>query len=506
MKKSYALCFLLGFILALFSGCKKENLNFDRLNSADISGEWGIPLLNAQYSINDVLAQLEDNGIISQEPNGDLYFQYELEEENIITSEKFLHIEDIHIQEDYQMRNALPPGLNFSAETTKSFSFENPYLSLKQGEVKSGTISIRISHNLDVTDYNLVISSADIFNANGQEFNLTINRQDYQNVIDLSRYSFNLTEENAVALTATLSFTTGIIPEDEYSINVEVDFLGIDMRSVTGKIAPYTVEIDESADISLLTGNNTLGGNVVIYDPQISLTTNNTFPLTAECRLDRAEFSGPGGSTPILRQYPTIININQGEQTRPVDGPEQLILSPDFNKINVQGTTTLNPNGQSGQWIRIDENSSFGFILKIKIPFRIKIENVYYRDTIAFNPKDLVKPELIDKASFRFTFANKIPVNLSCQAYFRNTGQNNTLDTLFRPALTLIKDQENSHIVEIDHARIDNLFESDQIILEFKLNTGNGVVSLNAHNYLKAILGLKFSYNATGIEFSDLKN
>lgn len=82
---------LVAFLAALLLSCNDNAFDFSRLNSVDAEGNWGIPVADVQYSIEDVLNKIEDVPL-HVSPDGLLQLEYATEVDSVISSEQILQL------------------------------------------------------------------------------------------------------------------------------------------------------------------------------------------------------------------------------------------------------------------------------------------------------------------------------------------------------------------------------------------------------------------------------
>ena len=95
-----------------FFGCNENAFDFSQLDEVDANGDWGFPLLNAEYTIGDILDMSGDIGYLQQGSDGTVELRYEYTFDSIISASKYL---DSYFNQD------------ISVEGSKTFSsFELP--------------------------------------------------------------------------------------------------------------------------------------------------------------------------------------------------------------------------------------------------------------------------------------------------------------------------------------------------------------------------------------------
>lgn len=85
------LMILIASCAVLAFSCNDNAFDFSRLDSVDAEGNWGIPVADVQYSIEDVLNKIEDVPL-HVSPDGLLQLEYATEEDSVISSEQILQL------------------------------------------------------------------------------------------------------------------------------------------------------------------------------------------------------------------------------------------------------------------------------------------------------------------------------------------------------------------------------------------------------------------------------
>ena len=69
--------------IVLFTACHNTNaFDFSRLNGVEAEGYWGVPLVNAEYSIGDILNMANDIEYLHVNENGTMEIRYEMDKLN----------------------------------------------------------------------------------------------------------------------------------------------------------------------------------------------------------------------------------------------------------------------------------------------------------------------------------------------------------------------------------------------------------------------------------------
>jgi len=497
MKKNLPIYFLLS-LLFIWNGCKKERFDFCRLDKLQASGEWGIPLLNTAYTIEDILTQLEDNDYISQNADGQLFLNYSFDQRRVVTDSILLSFPETFAK--YQWRETFysPAGYINSKDTTFLFKIPDDNIIIRRGVIMHGYFDLAISGNIG----NIVISCKALKDASGRTFirNVTGN---YHQRIDLSGYSlsFSYEDTNRIAMDVHFSFQ-GTGESKEYFMNIDASCQKLRLQEVTGKMNPFRGNFSDVLDIGKFLNKNRYGGSLTLFNPKITIHLKNGFNrIRGVTLIDELHFTGQGSSSDILTTYPSTIQILEGmDAAQDIEGLSSVFFSSNFDKLNFKGYAIVNPLGFEAGELSVRENSTLDIKANIGIPFELKSNEFYFYDTINFNITDSVNMyDFIQGLVFRYVIGNSLPFNVNSQVYFYNSTQQTLVDSLFYPYLQLNgafqeKMVETAAILEIKQNRINQVLNADKIIFRFKVNTDGRKVFVNAKHGLKAILGVKIKY------------
>jgi len=499
MKKHLHLSILL-LLFFTWSGCKKEMLDFSHLNKAEVSGEWGIPILNTTITAEDILAQMSENNYVFPNANGQLFLTYVFDETRVVTDAMLLSFSDE--SEKYEWKKTLSgsEGTSFSKDTTFLFKIPDNRITVGNGVVMHGALVLKVSGNVGP----IIISCKNLKNASGENFMRT---NFTGGTIDLSGYSLNFKYEdnNTLELQVIIGFQeTG--GAKEYSMNLDVSTQMLRLREATGKVKTFTGDWSTVLDIGTASNNNRFGGSATLYNPKVTLHVKNGFnQLGGEAFIDTLHFLGQNKSSNILTTYPSSMLVSGGmDAGQPIQGLSAVYYSSDFDKLKFAGHVVVNSQSEA---VFVQNNSALDVKGNVEIPFELKSESVFYQDTLDFNIGTNTPnlPDIIQSIVFRCVIGNSLPFNVKGQLYFYDSKQKVITDSLFIPPLLLAgafqegKMKETPFPIEIEQNRIDKVMSADKIILRFNIDTENRKVFVNAKHGLKVTLGVKIKYEKADV-------
>lgn len=512
MKKQITI-YLIGAVLCFFSftGCTKfdDLFNFENISGVEGTSSWGAPIINATYSIDDIIQRFDSSGYIQVAQDGSLSFIYTVEKDKIIKSVDFLSVDDKTFNNDFII-NANTMSNSVSIEHhTAPIGFENEFLKILSANIKSGILQITISNNMEQSYY-CKLTTSSIKTASGQDFTITFSPSQLSHTIDLSNYSIMPGDNNSGIFDVEVGVNNNGTPPQHpnYNLNVNISLSNVAIRSVYAQITSYPIPFSEVIDFDLSSTN--YGGDVTIYNPKLSISTKNSFMIKGTIDIDTAAFSGDGVYSSIITNPPVNINIPISPNayiTEQVDAFSSINLNSEYNKISISGVAILNPDGFDAGVIRIDENSEISLKLKAEIPIDLKITNLYFKDTLDFDLNEILKDipmsdfQFIDTLALRAYFESTLPVNAYAQVYFVDTTSQEIVDSLFSNSKIIYGSFSGfpapspAQMFYLTGERIEQIKSCNKIIFRFKMDTENNEVVLNKSQYLKAAIGLKAVIN-----------
>lgn len=515
MKKK--LFFLLLIPLFLLSqSCDRNKFNFDRLESIDAAGEWGFPLINAQYSVNDLIKQLNEDGYIVQTSDGNLAFVYESEEYLIGDASDFMTFPDYEDDFQYAVSNNLTYLQPIEFEIEETLDLQNEYVLLKRGEIKNGKITLRVNHNIHTTNLALKVILPEFKTPNNEIFSTDLNIDVHSGgvftqEIDLTGLTFMPTAENQMSVKMSFQFVQmAEILQPEFNLDIKYSISNFTLNSFYGQVSEYSIPFSSMFDFDLFSTN--YGGDITLYNPYLYISVKNSFYVTGELHIDTASFFSNTGEVSLLSSTPEVIAIPVSPldfQDEAIENIDIVTLNTNYKSIKIAGDAILNPGGFGAGDIYVGNNSRIDGKFGLSIPFSFSMEEVFYTDTIKFSIDSISSlgkvEDILEEAAFRFAVTNGLPLNMNMQAYFYNSETQQLIDSMFTNSFYLPGVINGASPVQqiatpvITLERIDNIVSSDHIILRFKINTNGHQVDLNVRDNLKVKLGVKLRYDSTGV-------
>lgn len=505
------LMILIASCAVLAFSCNDNAFDFSRLDSVDADGNWGIPIVDVQYSIEDVLNEAEDMPL-HVSPEGMLQLEYSTEVDSVISSDQILQLladqqVSLHGSQTVTLP-ALPPisGTTFTLwADTVSASLPADKVQIEMARVKSGLFQFSLTHNLPVT-LTAEVSCPQLTDDNGNAFSQTFNIQDEDNQFSLAGYTLLPEFGNRLTFIIRLVLTTtgGQLPNTA-SLSYNLMAGNFVLEALRGKVAPVSLNVNKSIDLKLDYIAKTMGGNFTVYDPDIRCEVHNMFPIAARVVLEEAALHGPDVQpTSLISTTPATVMVPASttdfeEVAVPISS--SLTFSPKMNEARVSANVTFNPEGFNTPTMDIREGEFIHFKFSFVLPLHLKMDNVSFCDTMDFSQSDYPDIDGIHNLLVRCLFENGLPLDFFCQIYFYDSENRIVRDSLFDQRHLLVGGYDNQpslsevFITKENFNAIRDMLNCDKIILKATIDTDNHQVCIRNDQKLRLRMGAKFNLN-----------
>ena len=182
-KLSVSLRLMLAVCLLAAVSCSRieqmeKSYNFSHIEGVEGAGEWGLSLVDAQYSVADLLNMSDkDDPYVEIDTDGTVSLVYSLEKDTLVTANNVIDTMvgksfDFQAGVNFTSVPTVPlPGIPFdlydSLITTTGISYSK--YELDTIVLKTGVIYFNISHNCPL-DIEVELTSPNILEANKQDF------------------------------------------------------------------------------------------------------------------------------------------------------------------------------------------------------------------------------------------------------------------------------------------------------------------------------------------------
>ena len=493
-----------------FYACNDHRFDFSQLHSIDANGCWGLPLADAQYSIEDIMNKTHDIPLHVGADNL-LQLEYATEVDSAISSDQILHcLADYQANLQGSQSVDLPtlppiPGVTFSLfSDTLECTLPDDQVQIESAIIKSGMLTFEFSHNCPVT-LAIELYCAQLTDANGNPFSQTLILQsNLNNQISLSGYTLSPIATNKLQFAMRISGeTTGDAIPETINLSYHLSVGHIALAEIRGKVAPIHINVNRSIDLRLDYIAKTMSGNFTVYNPDIRCEVYNMFPIDARIVLNEAALHGPSiPSASLIATTPATITVPASTtQFEEVEMPiaSSITFNPKMNEARVAANITFNPDGFNTPTMVIREGQFIHFKVSFKLPLNVKMDNISFCDTLNFGQVDFPDIDGISNMVVRCLFENGLPLDLFCQVYFYDSHTRTIVDSLFDQTQLLIgcfgtqPSISEAYITKDKMQDISDLINCDKIILQTIIDTDDHTVCIRNDQKLRLQLGAKFN-------------
>lgn len=520
-------------ILSCFTfSCKKNLFDFENISSIDASGQWGISLFSDEITISELLTKIDSIDNLVEMPDG-----------------TYSIINDSYSIGCFQIKDSLsfpPKSINGSgtlsinggskskdyitiplSEPFPSFSFASEIFDIEEINIKNGEISLSFQVNFDAP-YAITLQSSNILMENGEYLSVTLSNNSQNATIDISNCHIYPGDNNSISFSGNISlYFANLKTEDiNYSWNIGITET-VTARSIVARISPF---VSNTINVSVPFfdfSEYQIHGDINMYDIKLLLFTKNSLNIPAQFNLTSAELTSTNEIPYPIISEPQIIDIPispNSYTTTVIQGFSAINIIGRYDKLKIIGNAVINPNGFDNGPITITDTSKIDIKGGFEIPIKFQIDDAYYIDTFA-NPlfhavaqemvllslasdENITVSEMISaiqKITLRMQFKNEIPLDFGVQVSFYDsqtqevkctiTENNNMVSGCYGnlPAPT------SNMMFEINGSQINDILESDKIILKLQLKTQNQPVQFNNNQNIGIKINAKVLYNTQNI-------
>ena len=491
---------------ALFMlSCSKNHYDLDQVQSVEGSGQWKLPIGSVHTTLGQVLDQLGENDLISYDANGNLQIQYSFRIDDIIKGSNFLNLGTLNYDSEIDFDNPFPGAhLPVPIDTVLRFQqlieLDADSATIESAVIKTCTMVSTVQGNLgDIS--RMEISSSDIIMPNGDTLFTT------EDVVDLAGASFHLHDINGVADTVmiinyAIFYQMEGIDDPEYHLNLIMGLNNLKLQEISGHIDHFVYDFTLDTTFSLPLGN--VEGQLDLVGATLTIQEKNTFEnLYAMLSINQAELYG-GGVAPsmLFNNYPyqmTVVPSNTFSPMDPVD--VNVSVCSDYNAIRFQGEVDFNPQG-ADRLVVIHDTSSLCLGIDAYIPMQFNIPGVYYVDTLDLTMGDITVPSLIEKLVLGIMFNSQMPFNFTVQLYPYNSQTDVVGIALLDEELLVNGSFDGNPVmsegsITLTNQKLQQMLDSDKLIMRLGVNTGNNNVILNLDNGLEMTLKADVFYGGS---------
>lgn len=498
-------------------GCNNNAFDFSHLEEIDANGDWGVPLLNAEYTIGDILEMSDNVGYLQQGSDGTLEIRYEYTFDSVISASEYL---DSYVNHDISVEGTrsfsagdLPPvqgNIQVLYNDTLSTQFPADKVILEHATLKSGQIQLMVTYNL-TQPTRIDVTCPQLTSASGQTFHVEAQSSggSYTTTLDLSGYSLTVASDNKIDfyMEVSCNANTGTLP-NELTFSYRAAFDQVAFSEIRGKFVAVDIPVDKEWDFDSQFLRDHISGSMTLLNPQVTCEILNTFPVDGSVVLNQAQLSGGGQSSSLLATSPATITIpGSTQQFVPVNLPiaSSLLLSPDYDHFKLVGNATINPNGFNTPTLVFRDDQLISLRICVVLPLEMNMDDISFRDTIAFSGLSLPNESAFSNMLLRLGVTNGLPLNFQVQAYFYDSGTSTVKDSLFAEPQTVLSAVNGvprfSEILATkeSYEEVLRMLSCDNIILEARLYTDGSPISINVAQSIRLQLGARMNVDLNSL-------
>lgn len=520
MRQKFYFFSLIAALLVVFSftGCNNRNaFDFSQLDEIDANGDWGFPLVNAEYTIGDIMDMSNNTGVIHQGADGTLEIRYEYTFDSVLSAAEYLDSylgDNISVSGTKTFSSAgLPPmqgNVQVLYHDTLKAQFPADQIQIESASLKSGQIAIQVTYNVSQPTQ-IDVTCPQLTSASGQPFHMTAQASggSYSTTLDLSGYSLHVTSNNEVDFFMEVSCNAnlGTMP-DELTFSYSASFHQVAFREIRGRFTAVDLPLDKEWDFDSQFLRDHISGNMTLLNPQVTCEIMNTFPVRGTLILNQAQLSGGGYSASLLSHSPATIQIpGSTNQFTPVSLPiaNSLLLSPNYDHFKLNGSAIINPDGFSTPTLVFRDDQYISLRVTVVLPFEMNMEDIAFCDTIQFGGINVPNESAFSNLLMRLGIENGLPLNFQLQAYFYDSQTATIKDSLFTNPQPVLSAQNGVPRMSELFASKDNfeevrrMLECDNIILRARIYTDGAPISINVAQSLRVHLSARMNVNLNGL-------
>lgn len=511
--------------VVLFTACHNTNaFDFSRLNGVEAEGYWGVPLVNAEYSIGDILNMANDIEYLHVNENGTMEIRYEYELDSVITAEHYL---DVFEQKSFSTSGSksvsgsslpTPSGTQVPLfEDTVSVVFPNDEVVLNSASIKSGLVDIHIVYNMTQT-INVYIVCPQLTNASGQPFQITesCSTGNFSTTVDFGGYNLAVPNENTLVFyLSVIAISNGNPFPTTATFDYDVTVRQMRFTRIEGNFKTVELPFDEEWDFDLSFLREHVTGSMQLYNPQVVLEVMNSFPVDADIMLNEAALAGPNVTSSIISSSEVHIPVpasTSGFEPENLPLASTILLSPNFSSFRLRGSASVNTPGlNTSNHLVFTDDQLINLRISVKLPLQLSVNQVTFRDTFDFSTGfDIPDEPAFSNLGLRLGLINGLPFTFGVQVYFYDSQTQTVKDSLFNnPQPVQAAVMGSPRLTELfatkeDLYAVQQLLNCDRIILRASLNTDNQPVTVNIRQTLGVQLSASFNLDVN--EFLQSQN
>ncbi|MFN0200845.1 MAG: hypothetical protein ACKVTZ_04965 [Bacteroidia bacterium] len=502
---AFAFCLLLG------SSCTLTEL--DKVKLDDFAPELALPLINANFTVQDILDNFDTGGFIGQDNAGIIRLVYK---GNVL---------ELKGDELFTVPNIAPvnvPLVSTGSTTTVALPSLNGE-KLSEIRFKAGTMKLTFKNPSAVLAVTVSLSFPDC-QKNGQPLSIT------------KTLSPNQSETETIAMAGYRA----LLPDGKFNLSYNVNstqpISQVDLTFELNQVKYSYLEGNfqqigfnfplDSVDLPIF--RNLTDGAITFTDPRVAFNFNNSYGLPLRISTQTlSAFTQLGGVIPFSSPayfnavtgkhefdfaYPSIGEVGQSKSTTIALNRSNSnlgnIISNIPHEVLYELSAESNPNNLPDNFF-ITDSSKLAIDVNVELPFTGKAKWVTLLDTFKVSFDAFAA---LQTAGFKAVIENSLPFAGDLQLYFYHSN-GTLLDSMFTGSATLFTAAENLNAQTLsptktnkeayfDAARFKQLKTSTQIVLKARMSTlreGQDEVNIYNTSGLSVKLGVISSVGVAGL-------
>jgi hypothetical protein len=521
MKKIiYKACLFLSIPLMIsIAGCYSE-LNDLEIGDLQWSPELGLPLIDSEFTLIQILEASPDDFNVSTDDNNtvvisiidDSIFSQSATDFYFLLDQSLDTITLTLTQDEINDFNS-----NGSVTVNGNFQLEYPENTGKTAiEIYEGIVDLEIEENfppgVGVSINSLIMEDPEnnpILNFEG-DVTTSIEQSFPFNDIGFIFDGALSQRQVRISVNYTIQRTSGfpILVFEENQINMFNEFVDQEFDVMYGDLASGDIGTNEnSIDTDFLNQDGALGGiEYFLEDPQFKIIFKNT--MGTQIRFDMDKFTsfkdGQATDRPINTSIPVEAS-NQGSAASSeadFDGIFKNVINnlPESVTLTIGGA--LNPDNDNDNFVTRDSYIQAGY--QIDIPLELSLSGLEINQTVAL---DGIDPQELQYALFKFSSENSLPFDLNFKADLLDADSAvvmNLFDGAFLAGGSVAQPNSTGQIIrlednpETDSNELEDLNNVTRVGINATVSTSNGgntVERINADATVKFNLAIQAKYN-----------
>ncbi|MFY0628311.1 MAG: hypothetical protein JXR07_18590 [Reichenbachiella sp.] len=344
-------------LVLTLSHCNIDQLDFEEIQIPNHQGDFGLALIPAVYTMQDLIAELQDSSLVIEEDNSLLL--------KVIyrDTSAFEDVDEIVIIEDIEPNPGnISPGFDIPAsptdvdiEHTENLSFNYPISGDEELDsiiYTAGSIRLDITSTFDVDfEFDFVIDdimdraddSPIVFSetlTGGQ----TITRS--QSLVNHRTVAERIGNENIFTgtFTGTLLVKTNDVVSPDQMLNYTISISGIEFETIYGYFGEKTFDIQsQTVEIGFFEGIDV--GGFTFNDPSINISIDNYIGVPLGADLQNIMSSNAEGDTRSLTGS-VVDNLQsvRAPSVNNVGGFLKSLITIDNDNSNIRDLLNISPN------------------------------------------------------------------------------------------------------------------------------------------------------------------